>query len=572
MVLGILESIYRSSYFPRSYVPHILLTSLAVVVLHALSQGRKTSRDRDLHARTVILTGAFTSSLGITLLQDLAKRGARVIALSPYKADDPQITILVSLLRTTTGNEEVFAEECDLEDAGEVRKFCTRYLTGGQLPDSEKKEKGKDEDKPPPPPGSAPPPGQGSSTDQRLDAIVFAHEYPHVGAISPFRTRSSSFEEEAKHRERGSLASFLMTTLLLPSLLVAPVDRDIRIINVVNPFYAAASGPSFHDTYPASFSSSPSSASKATNTNTTTSTSGKKRSKPSVFLEEGIRSLRSVILTRHLQRVLDALPAPQAPSTDGTQATVVNPKMQKSNIVAVSVSPGVSRMDTVAPIVNANWGLGFGEGKPSVIGIILYLLLQPILRIFTKSPSSAVQTVLHALFLPTPFKSLSMRIAEQEAAASSSSSSKEDKSDSGGTDKTPSSSSSSSPSKLKKPQPVFREVLKPGALYSDCAVVVSLKVPPPPPPPSSSSSSSGSDDMKKDSKKTKKEKSEKGKAKEKEKEKGEELDISIEDDGDYGGEAVGRVVWEAYEGALKLWEGSSGQTSNAGAGKKTASG
>jgi NAD(P)-dependent dehydrogenase (short-subunit alcohol dehydrogenase family) len=373
MVLGILESIYRSSYFPRSYVPHILITSLAVVILHALSQGRKTSRDRDLHARTVILTGAFTSSLGITLLQDLAKRGARVIALSPYKADDPQITILVSLLRTSTGNEEVFAEECDLDDAGEVRKFCTRFLTGGQLPDSEKKEKGKEaaKDEPPPPPGSAPPPGQGSSTDQRLDAIVFAHEYPHVGAISPFRTRSS-FEEEAKHRERGSLASFLMTTLLLPSLLVAPVDRDIRIVNVVNPFYAAASGPSFHDTYPASFSSSPSSSPSSSAASKPTPVTGgkpKKRSKPSVFLEEGIRSLRSVILTRHLQRVLDALPAPQAPSTAGTQATVVNPKMQKSNIVAVSVSPGVSRMDTVAPMTNANWGIG--EGKPSIIGIIL---------------------------------------------------------------------------------------------------------------------------------------------------------------------------------------------------------
>ena len=83
-------------------------------------------------------------------------------------------------------------------------------------------------------------------------------------------------------------------------------------------------------------------------------------------------------------------------------------------------------------------------------------------------------------------------------------------------------------------------------------------------------SSSGLDDTKKDAKKSKKEK-----GKTKEKDKGEELDISIEDDGDYGGEAVGRVVWEAYEGALKLWEGSSGQTPNAsatGAGKKAASG
>lgn len=197
-----------------------------------------------------------------------------------------------------------------------------------------------------------------------------------------------------------------------------------------------------------------------------------------------------------------------------------------------------------------------------------YLLLQPILRIFTKSPSSAVQTVLHALFLPTPFKSLSMRIAEQEAAsasasASSSTQDKEDKLDSTSEKNTASSSSSkSTPStKLKKTQPVFREVLKPGALYSDCAVVVTLKVPPPPPSPASGDSKDGKkaagSEKKSDSKK------DKGKAKEK----GEELDISIEDDGEYGGEAVGRVVWEAYEGALKLWEGKPGQNVGAGAGK-----
>jgi len=33
-------------------------------------------------------------------------------------------------------------------------------------------------------------------------------------------------------------------------------------------------------------------------------------------------------------------------------------------------------------------------------------VLNPLLRILTKSPSSALQSTLHALFLPTPFKSL----------------------------------------------------------------------------------------------------------------------------------------------------------------------
>ena len=30
--------------------------------------------------------------------------------------------------------------------------------------------------------------------------------------------------------------------------------------------------------------------------------------------------------------------------------------------------------------------------------------------------------------------------------------------------------------------------------------------------------------------------------------------MEIPDDGDYGGEVAGRLVWEAYKEALKVWE------------------
>ena len=39
-----------------------------------------------------------------------------------------------------------------------------------------------------------------------------------------------------------------------------------------------------------------------------------------------------------------------------------------------------------------------------------------------------------------------------------------------------------------------------------------------------------------------------------EKKRGEEV-IELPDDGEYGGELVGRLVWEAYEAGLKVWEG-----------------
>lgn len=87
------------------------------------------------------------------------------------------------------------------------------------------------------------------------------------------------------------------------------------------------------------------------------------------------------------------------------------------------------------------------------------------------------------------------------------------------------------------------EVLLPGALYADCAAVkLQVKIP---------------EDMKeKDREAAAKQKRENAKGKGKVRE-GATLDeevIDIVDDGEYGGELAGRLVWEEYEGALKVWE------------------
>ncbi|KAG6334778.1 hypothetical protein ID866_4311 [Astraeus odoratus] len=337
MVLKMLGAAVNT-LLPSKYYVHAVMSVLAIVVIHAFAQGRRTNRERDMHARVILVTGGFTP-LGLTLLQNLAERGAHIIALSPMPINNPEIDILVSLLRSTTNNEQIFAEECDLTSPSSVRSFCTRFLTGKET---------------------------------RLDAIVFAHEYQHMGSI----VSCEDSGELNRRRQEASLASFLILTLLLPVLLVAPAERDIRIINVVNPFYAAAS-----------MSYSPSQPLPTTS---------------SIFQQEGWRSLQMTIFMRHLQRVLDALPSGgQLPRTDENTVPVVSEKVQKSNIVAV------------------------------------YILLQPLLRVITKSPSSAVQSVLHVLFIPTPFK----RNAQSSSATSTS----------GGTS--------------------TQEVLKAGALYRECAVV-----------------------------------------------------------------------------------------------------
>src|ERR1700737_4165395 len=91
--------------------------------------------------------GGFTP-MGLTLLHQLAIRGAHIIALSPDPIESPKVEILISLLRSTTNNEQIFADECDLASPNSVHDFCTKFLTG---------------------------------QEQRLDAIVFVHEYKQIG-------------------------------------------------------------------------------------------------------------------------------------------------------------------------------------------------------------------------------------------------------------------------------------------------------------------------------------------------------------------------------------------------------
>jgi hypothetical protein len=285
-----------TALLPEGYLVHLFISVIVIFVVRTLAQGRTTDRERDLHARVILVTGSFTP-LGLTLLQSLAQRGAHIIALSSEPITSSRVSVIVDLLRSTTSNEQIFVEECDVTDPASIREFCTRFLTG---------------------------------EDQRLDALVFAHEYRSIGTW--FQRPNQASEEE---RKNASLATFLFITLLLPALLVAPAERDIRIVNVVNPFYAAA----VHSFLPIDKSEA-------------------LRPPNSTFLAEGRRSLQMVIFTRHMQRVLDALPSgsAQIPKTDETASTVpvVSKKSQRSNIIAVSVSPGISRSDTIAPLFGAD--------------------------------------------------------------------------------------------------------------------------------------------------------------------------------------------------------------------------
>jgi len=395
------------------------------------------------------------------LLSALASRGAHIIAISPYPLEHAVPSLLIPLLRSTTNNENIFAEYADLSNSASIREFCTRFLTG---------------------------------QDQRLDAIVFAHEYRIIGSL----VGGSDAKNLAEKRETASLATFLMLTLLLPALLVEPAERDIRIVNVVNPFYAA-SAPLF--------------------TNQLTLAGSSSSSSP--LLLEGSRALRTTVLTRHLQRVLDSLPNH---ATDAPPNTAAEPEAHSkrpepphpSNIISISVCPGISRKDTIAPLLRAQRD---SEESVSILGFAIYVLLFPFFLLFTKSPNSALQSVLHVLFLPTPLK---RALAHVDEAANPSAASRPAESE-----------------KPTQPRIVNEEVLKPGALYRECAVV-QLNVPP-----------LAASELPPQAEK------EQQKRKGKQTETQEEADLNLPDDGEYGGEAVGRAVWEWYEENLKKWEAQS---------------
>ena len=128
-----------------------------------------------------------------------------------------------------------------------------------------------------------------------------------------------------------------------------------------------------------------------------------------------------------------------------------------------------------------------------------------------------MQTILHVLFLPTPFKLLAATNAAK--------------------DNTP-----------QGPLDVLaddmpEEVLLPGALYADCAAVkINVKIP---------------DEVRERDRQIQAEAAKaraNGKGKKKEQGSGKDEVLDLVDDGEYGGELAGRLVWEEYEAALKNWE------------------
>ncbi|KZO98310.1 hypothetical protein CALVIDRAFT_526180 [Calocera viscosa TUFC12733] len=379
-----------SSRLPSTaYLPLLLCITL-LALLYTYARGTSNPRLRDMHARTVLLTtcvpfgaqGGLTP-LGLSILDSLASLGAHVILLEPTTSS-PSAQLLLPALQEQHKNPSLHVAECDLASPASVREFVGKFARTT--------------------------PGAGGE-QARVDAVVLCGGYGWRGAggaegtAYTERTGGAAGKTEEGAEGAEELGAFLLTTMLLPLLLRAPGTRDIRLVNVVNPFYAAAF-PGFPELVlpPADAGDEKDGLGGARGEPGKTGKekeNGKK--KISSFQREGIRSLRSIIWSVYLQRVLDALvPVPTEPGPEpelevlGGKDKVLDEKARRrrSNILSLAVCPGFSRADVAAPY------LGASGPSATLFGVLRYLLLWPMLFITLKPPAAAAQSVLYALYAP----------------------------------------------------------------------------------------------------------------------------------------------------------------------------
>ncbi|KZT57375.1 hypothetical protein CALCODRAFT_523988 [Calocera cornea HHB12733] len=380
LFLVISRNLPSSAYLP------LALAVTALVLLYAYSRGASNPRLRDMHARTVLLTGGLTP-LGLTVLDSLAAQGAHIVLLEPT-LHSPTAQLLLPALQEQHKNPSIHVAECDLSSARSVREFVGKFARTA--------------------------PGAGREA-ARVDALVLCGGYGWraegiVGSKGALGGEGAQGEEE-------ELGEFLLTTMLLPLLLRAPGTRDIRVVNVVNPFYAAAF-PGFPSlvlppTDPAGGEAGEEKGEAEREEAGEPAKGIEARGKTSSFQREGIRALRSIIWSVHLQRVLDALVpvaterGPQADPVGGAGGANADREgtgskgvegastpRRRSNILSLSVCPGFSRADI------ASRYLGASGPSATVLGVLRYLILWPALFLLLKPPRAAAQTVLYALYAP----------------------------------------------------------------------------------------------------------------------------------------------------------------------------
>ncbi|PWZ00073.1 hypothetical protein BCV70DRAFT_160884 [Testicularia cyperi] len=358
-----------SSTVPTEYWASIAAGMFAISFLKTWSRGAKLldpptrnvsaaqhqAQFNDLHGRVVMVaSGAFTP-LGVVTISALAHRGAQIIALTEHI--DAQDTLqLIHLLRDSTQNELIYAEQCDIGSLEDITRFTSQWNEG------DKKQ---------------------AEGIRRLDSLIF---------LPPSREQIQHMAPElaASVYNAHVRGKFHMINSMLSSLLLLPPDREIRIVSCLSPFYAA--GLTHFDSI-----ALPSSSQRSASFSVLT----------------GAASLRWYALSVELQRRLNLLaeadprPRTKLPGIDVDQATkspmpksdtlLQHQHGRTSNIVLLNVCPGFERnadvIDTFLPLSSSSTTVSVFYQLKQWLRVLVLLVLWPFVWLLSKSPATAAESV-----------------------------------------------------------------------------------------------------------------------------------------------------------------------------------
>ncbi|BGP43039.1 hypothetical protein JCM10449v2_007054 [Rhodotorula kratochvilovae] len=330
---------------------------LAVVAsLRAWSKGYVCKEERELAGKTYIIAGGL-SGTGLAVFHYLAARGAQVVALHPGEVT-PAVLELLLLLRSTTENERLYADQCDLTSLDSIRAFVVRWRKDTRA-------------------------GMVGDLEVRLDGILFL-DGEEEGAALPFGRgqtwapqRGAPDERLSKHRLSRLTGRHALVQLMVPILLRSATTSTspLRIISTVSPFYAAAAAA------PARF--------RPLDFDYTQPDAGA-FPRRSPWVAEGQIALASVLLWREFQARLSTLSAPSSSTSSSAPTPTATPAAAAAAapILALSVCPGLTRASLRALIA---------PSLRSPARLAAYVLLWPLIWLLAKSADEAAQGVLGAL-------------------------------------------------------------------------------------------------------------------------------------------------------------------------------
>lgn len=193
----LLEGTDRIPYWEhiKKYTPPLIIA----ILLKLYFNGSSNTWERKLHGKVYIVTGG-TSGIGAALVRDLASRGAQLVLLTSQISEESDnsakmwISDYIQDLREVTGNELIYAEDCDLSSLYSIRKFATKWLD--------------------------------NSPARRLDGVLCL-----AGENLPMKKlRTNSIDGVEIQMAINYLGHYHLLTLLEPALRVQPPDRDVRVL------------------------------------------------------------------------------------------------------------------------------------------------------------------------------------------------------------------------------------------------------------------------------------------------------------------------------------------------------